>query len=72
MRNRHIPRVCRQCHAPLASTADPCWRCGVEWAAEDQPPAKLRLVPSGPPDLPGSLAPAPPATRRVAAAIVRS
>jgi hypothetical protein len=50
MRNRHIPRVCRNCHAPLASGAAACWHCGVRWASEEQPPATLRLVPSEPTD----------------------
>jgi predicted amidophosphoribosyltransferase len=49
MRNRHIPRVCRDCQAPLASGAASCWRCGVAWATEEQPPTTLRLVPSAPP-----------------------
>jgi hypothetical protein len=49
MRNRHIARVCRNCQAPMASGAATCWRCGVAWATEEQPPTTLRLVPSGPP-----------------------
>ncbi|MEA2123641.1 MAG: hypothetical protein QOI80_423 [Solirubrobacteraceae bacterium] len=28
--NRHVPRVCRSCSAPLASQEDDCWRCGVQ------------------------------------------
>jgi len=64
MRNRHLARVCRKCQAPMASGADACWRCGVEWATEAQPPATLRLVPRGP-DAP---APAIPVTHHVAAA----
>ena len=47
MRNRHLPRVCRQCHAPMASGADGCWRCGVQWATEDQPRPTLRLIAGG-------------------------
>jgi hypothetical protein len=47
MRNRHIARVCRHCQAPMASGAATCWRCGVAWATEEQPPTVLRLVPSG-------------------------
>ncbi len=43
-RTRHLPRVCRHCHAPMASGADTCWRCGTQWATEAQPPATLRLV----------------------------
>ncbi len=63
MRNRHMARVCRNCQAPLACGDDPCWRCGVEWAAEGAPPAKLRLVAPGPPD-------PQPALGKVAAAAV--
>ena len=44
MRDRHISRVCRNCQAPLARQADSCWRCGVEWAPEEGPRTKLRLV----------------------------
>lgn len=49
MRNRHIPRVCRHCQAPMASGTGACWRCGVEWASEEQPRTVLRLVPAGAP-----------------------
>ncbi len=59
MRNRHIARVCRSCQAPMASAADSCWRCGVEWAPEAAPPTTLRLVTSD--------AAAAPASQRVAA-----
>ena len=48
MRNRHIPRLCRNCTAPMASQEDKCWRCGVEWASEDGPRTTLRLIPGGP------------------------
>jgi predicted amidophosphoribosyltransferase len=69
MRNRHIPRVCRNCHAPMASGADACWRCGVEWATEAQPPATLRLVPAVQPEEHSSPAPALPATVHAVAAV---
>jgi hypothetical protein len=49
MRNRHIPRLCRSCQAPMASDEDACWRCGVQWAAEDEPRTTLRLVSAGAP-----------------------
>jgi hypothetical protein len=45
MRNRHIPRLCRNCQAPMASDEDTCWRCGVEWASEQGPRTTLRLIP---------------------------
>ena len=48
MRNRHVPRLCRSCQAPMVSDEDGCWRCGVAWAAEDEPRTTLRLVPAGP------------------------
>jgi hypothetical protein len=44
MRNRHLPRVCRHRHAPMASGAHSCWRCGTEWATETPPPTTLQLV----------------------------
>lgn len=28
----------------MAGHEDACWRCGVEWAPEEQPPTTLRLV----------------------------
>jgi hypothetical protein len=28
MRNRHHPRLCRSCTAPLACQENTCWRCG--------------------------------------------
>jgi predicted amidophosphoribosyltransferase len=44
MRNRHIPRLCRNCQAPMAGDEDTCWRCGVEWASEQGPRTTLRLI----------------------------
>jgi transposase len=44
MRDRHLPRLCRSCHGPMARQEDTCWRCGAQWAAEEQPRAKLRLA----------------------------
>jgi hypothetical protein len=64
-RNRHTPRLCGNCHAPMASGTDTCWRCGVQWASEDQPATTLRLV-SAPPGEPQ--ADPQPAARRVARA----
>jgi hypothetical protein len=31
MRERHRPRLCRSCHAPMARQEASCWRCGVAW-----------------------------------------
>jgi hypothetical protein len=43
MRDRHLPRLCRSCHGPMARQEDTCWRCGTRWATEDQPTTILRL-----------------------------
>src|SRR5215208_3711682 len=43
MRNRHFPRLCRHCRAPMARQEDSCWRCGTHWVPEGQP--TLRLIP---------------------------
>jgi predicted amidophosphoribosyltransferase len=32
MRDRHIPRLCRSCSAPMARQHNTCWHCGVEWS----------------------------------------
>ena len=32
MRNRHLPRLCTNCGAPLATQEDACWQCGARWA----------------------------------------
>jgi hypothetical protein len=29
----------------MASDEDTCWRCGVEWAPEEGPRTRLRLIP---------------------------
>ena len=47
-RNRHFPRLCTSCLAPMACQQDTCWRCGTQWTAESETPrVALRLV--GPP-----------------------
>jgi hypothetical protein len=43
MRNRHFPRLCRHCRAPMARQEDSCWRCSTHWVSEGQP--ALRLIP---------------------------
>ena len=70
MRNRHLAPVCRTCHAPMASGAGTCWRCGIEWATEPQPPVTLRLVAQVPPHA-DDFDVALPVTRRVAVAMGR-
>jgi hypothetical protein len=54
----------------MASGADTCWRCGVEWASEDGPATTLRLVPDDRSDeVPATPVAEPaPYLRRVAAA----
>jgi hypothetical protein len=54
MRERHFPRVCPACSAPMARQEDSCWQCGTRWAAEDEPSRTLRLIVGGAPahDLP--------------------
>jgi hypothetical protein len=47
MRDRHIPRVCRSCKAPMARQEDTCWRCGTQWASEEEPRTTLKLVAGG-------------------------
>jgi predicted amidophosphoribosyltransferase len=31
-RNRHEPRLCHGCQAPMAGQTDRCWKCGEAWA----------------------------------------
>jgi predicted amidophosphoribosyltransferase len=31
MRNRHVPRLCHECGAPITSSDDSCWSCGARW-----------------------------------------
>jgi hypothetical protein len=47
MRERHFPRVCRSCHAPMARQQDTCWRCGSQWASEDAPRTTLEAIAGG-------------------------
>ncbi|HET7049088.1 MAG TPA: hypothetical protein VFI54_12570 [Solirubrobacteraceae bacterium] len=30
MRERHFPRLCRSCHAPMARQEDTCWSCEAQ------------------------------------------
>ena len=49
MRDRHLSRLCRACHAPMARQEDTCWRCGTQWATEDRPRTPLHVLPGGAP-----------------------
>ena len=31
MRERHFPRLCRSCNAPMARQEDTCWSCDAAW-----------------------------------------
>jgi hypothetical protein len=47
MRERHFPRVCPSCRAPMARQEGACWRCGTQWASEDGPPTRLKVIAGG-------------------------
>jgi hypothetical protein len=47
MRDRHLPRLCPTCQAPMARQEDRCWRCGARWATEDGPRTTLRVIAGG-------------------------
>jgi hypothetical protein len=47
MRERHFPRVCRSCRAPMARQEDTCWRCGVLWASGAAARTTLRVIAGG-------------------------
>jgi hypothetical protein len=44
MRDRHVPRLCDLCQAPLARQEAACWGCGTQWADEEVPRTALRLI----------------------------
>ena len=47
MRDRHLPRLCGHCRAPMARQEDVCWRCGTQWASEDRPRTALQVIDGG-------------------------
>ena len=49
MRNRHFPRLCGSCRAPMARQEETCWRCGARWVSEDAPRTALRVIAGGAP-----------------------
>ena len=49
MRDRHVPRLCRECQSPMARQDATCWRCGARWAIEERPRPHLRVVGEGRP-----------------------
>jgi hypothetical protein len=38
-----------RCSTTMARQAETCWRCGTQWAGEDGPPTRLRVIPGGAP-----------------------
>ena len=47
MRERHFPRVCRACRAPMARQEDTCWRCGAPWASANARWPTLQVIAGG-------------------------
>lgn len=41
--NRHFPRLCRSCGAPMARQEDACWSCGAVWADRATPAGKVTV-----------------------------
>jgi predicted amidophosphoribosyltransferase len=37
MRDRHRPRLCGSCQAPIAREDDACWRCVTPWGGRRAP-----------------------------------
>jgi predicted amidophosphoribosyltransferase len=62
MRERHVPRLCGSCRAPMARQEDACWRCGARWAPEAAPRTTLRVIDGG------RVGPEPSTPRRAVAA----
>jgi predicted amidophosphoribosyltransferase len=38
MRDRHFPRICANCQAPMARQEDSCWACGTPWPVRERRP----------------------------------
>jgi predicted amidophosphoribosyltransferase len=49
VRDRHLPRLCRSCRAPIARQEAACWRCGVECAAAEGSRTTLPALAGGRP-----------------------
>jgi hypothetical protein len=54
MRQRHVPRLCQSCRGPMARQSETCWRCGTQWASEDETRPLLRVIPGGVPAAAGA------------------
>ena len=44
MRDRHVARLCRSCHGPMARQESVCWRCGAQWESQS---ITLRAIAGG-------------------------
>lgn len=49
MRDRHLPRLCHACHAPMARQEDTWGGAASQWATEDRPRTPLHVIPGGAP-----------------------
>lgn len=47
MRDRHLPRLCRSCDAPMARQEDSCWRCEADWDDRSARRSARLVVPGG-------------------------
>jgi hypothetical protein len=47
MRDRHFPRLCRSCDAPMARQEDTCWSCEAAWDYRSARPNALRVILGG-------------------------
>ena len=62
MRERHFPRLCRSCDAPMARQTDNCWRCEAAWDNRSARRSARLEVPSGHAARPGGGGQASPPT----------
>ena len=47
MRERHYPRLCRSCHAPMARQEDTCWSCEAAWDYRAARRSAWHAIPAG-------------------------
>lgn len=47
MRDRHFPRLCRSCDAPMSRQEDSCWHCGAVWDYPAERRHALRVIRGG-------------------------
>jgi hypothetical protein len=46
MRERHFPRLCRSCDAPMARQEDTCWSCEAAWGDRSATRSAWRAIPA--------------------------